>query len=271
MIVIRTTLNKKYIRETIEMLNERSLDDNEPGFVEKIYSPKDDKNIKIDERPFFTHDNAKSIDNIRRDIDLLVPEEHKPFFIAPLLVAVSKISNTPSIYRAFFKDKETGIGIWGAAGKNYTNLSKRIILEEPILSDFNCETVVYNQDINQLVPILPEVDLAYYDPPFDNYPCGQGYFMYNLISKYEEPNDLTVGAGVPKNWNRSKYNTNTEAREAFIDLLGNTKAKYILMSYSTKGIIPLKELSELCKQFGSVEVIKHNRSYYDYIISIKVK
>jgi adenine-specific DNA-methyltransferase len=52
--------------------------------------------------------------------------------------------------------------------------------------------------------------------------------MYNLITKYERPTEITKEAGVPLNWNRSAYNIKRESKSALIDLIENTKTKYII-------------------------------------------
>jgi adenine-specific DNA-methyltransferase len=134
------------------------------------------------------------------------------------------------VYRAFYKDTLTNKGQWGGNNPKLTSkLFKRILLEEPVLSDFNCESIIFCRDINALVRELPEVDLAYFDPPCDIYAYGQDYFMYNLIAKYERPTEITKEAGLPLNWNRSAYNSKRESKSALVDLVENTKAKYIII------------------------------------------
>jgi len=60
--------------------------------------------------------------------------------------------------------------------------------------------------------------------------------------------------GQPKNWVKSNYNSSTHAKKTFTELLENTYAKYIIISYNNCGIIPLDELDKILDKFG--EVIK---------------
>jgi adenine-specific DNA methylase len=43
------------------------------------------------------------------------------------------------------------------------------------------------------------------------------------------------------------------------------------LSYNKKGIIAPKNLIEICKLYGKVEVKTTNKSNWDYLIQIKVK
>ncbi|MDR0684304.1 MAG: DNA adenine methylase [Spirochaetaceae bacterium] len=38
-----------------------------------------------------------------------------------------------------------------------------------------------NGDSNKIINNIPEVDLAYLDPPYNQHPYGSNYFMLNLI------------------------------------------------------------------------------------------
>jgi adenine-specific DNA-methyltransferase len=45
------------------------------GFISELYAPKDDKNIKADERVFYTSRNAMYIDTVRQIIGKLPQKE----------------------------------------------------------------------------------------------------------------------------------------------------------------------------------------------------
>jgi len=267
----REEVDKVHLQQLVDNLNETAMGGNVRGFIEDIYSPKNDIKIKKGERAVFTNENAKIIDSIRQNIDKLATDDEKPFLIAPLIVAVSKRSNVPGVYRAFYTDSTTGLGSFHIGAGNYKRVSKRISLELPEFSSFSCQARIFNQDINELIKNLPEVDLAYFDPPFDVYSYGEDYFMYNTVAKYERPTEITLVAGVPLNWNRSMYNSSTKALKALTELLENTRAKYILLSYNSKGIIPKNVLVEVCKRYGTVSVVENSKTVFDYLISIKVK
>lgn len=100
-------------------------------------------------------------------------------------------------------------------------------------------------DINELVrsPEIPEFDLAYFDPPYNQHPYGSNYFMLNILANGTRGVPIQDGvSGIAKDWNRSEYNRRQHAEKAMDDLIENTPAKYILISYNNEGIIPIKKI-----------------------------
>jgi len=228
------------------------------GFIRKLYSPQDDQNIKSGERCFFTAKNAETIDIIMKYIHSdKVSKKIKPFLMAPLLSEISIHANTSGVFKGFYKNSKTGKGQYGGNGKNAL---KRILgdieIKEPIFSNFSCDWKMYNKDINELVKELPEVDVAYYDPPYNQHPYGSNYFMLNLVAKNEEPKEISNVSGIPIDWNKSVYNKEAEAEKFLDDLIKNTKAKYIVLSYNDEGIIPIKKIKEILSLYGEVSLLK---------------
>ncbi len=262
----KNTFKRSHLEDLVIQLNSMSIQEHETGFIEELYAPKNTHDIQVGERAFFTNENAKIIDNIRGDIDILVEPTLRPLFIAPLLSALSGRVNVQNVFRAFYKDTPSNKGQWGGnTPKLISKIFQRIILETPVLSDFNCESEIYCREINELVKELPEVDLAYFDPPYDEYAYGENYFMYNLIAKYERPVKITKGAGVPLDWNRSTYNNRKNSILALSDLIENTKAKFIMLTYDASGIIQLPDILSILQQFGKVEMKTEKRNSKDSV------
>lgn len=262
----KSSINIKLVIDLVNELNSKSIMEHDKGFIEELYSPKITHNIKAGERPFFTNENAKIIDNIRRDIEIIVPEEMRPLFFAPLLASINGKANVMNVFRAFYKDTLTNIGQWGGNNKNSeSKIFKRIFIEAPILSDFDCETEIFCTDINALVKELPEVDIAFFDPPCDQYAYGENYFMYNIIARNERPIDITPGAGVPKNWKRSLYNSINNSATVLTNLISGTKAKYIMLTYNENGLLSVSELKHILEQFGEVTIKRFTRNSYDKV------
>ena len=104
-------------REYKSIIEEMCRSKKEPGIITKNYAPQDDGNIQRGERVFYTHENALLIDTYRSLIDKVVQEEDmKKFFLAPLVTEASVHVNTSGVFKGFYKDKNTGIGCFGAAG-----------------------------------------------------------------------------------------------------------------------------------------------------------
>jgi adenine-specific DNA-methyltransferase len=155
-----------------------------PGFISEMYSPKDDKNMKLGERVFYTTRNAKYIDTVRKELSL-IPKPYQTLLLAPLLYEASVKNNTSGVFKGFYKNSATKVGQFGGNGKNaLTRIMSDITLSMPVLSERNCTYKVFQQDANELVKSLPHVDLAYLDPPYNQHPYSSNYFMLNLINDY---------------------------------------------------------------------------------------
>ncbi len=260
----RSEVDMHKLAEYIAWLNKNKLRTNlkEPGFIEKNYAPKDDKNIKLGERVFYTNINARIIDNTRRLIDE-IPEPYKTFALASLLVKASVHTNTSGVFKGFHK--RNGIGHFGGQGENALSRIKReIVLETPIFSDFECKVFVHKQDTNALVrdQKLPTFDLAYYDPPYNQHPYGSNYFMLNIIKNGRDEEIQNGVSGIAKHWNRSAYNKQKIAEEAMDSLLKDTRARFILISYNNEGIIPIETFRHILSHYGRWELMEQDYNTY---------
>lgn len=228
-------------------------DEFQKGFLSALYAPKNEKNIQRDERVFYTIENALYLDSMRLKIGREIPPELQHFFIAPLIYEASVHSNTSGVFKGFYKDKN-GVGKFGGSAENALKRIKGAIkLPMPVFSNFSCPFEVAQKNANELVKELEKVDIAYFDPPYNQHPYGSNYFMLNLIANYTEPKDISRVSGIPKAWNRSDFNKARKAEDALFELINDTKAKFILLSYNCEGFVKKegfeKRLSKLGKCF----------------------
>ena len=246
------SLLRKYHNEILAELS-GSL---KKGFISGLYAPLDDENIKAGERVFFTSRNAMYIDTARQLI-MKLPENEQKFFIAPLLSEASVHANTSGVFKGFYKEKETGIGQFGGSSKDsLLRIKGDIDLPFPVFSNFNCETVIRNEDANKVIQTLPEVDIAYLDPPYNQHPYGSNYFMLNLILDYQCPENISKVSGIPENWNRSRYNKMRYAFEALTAFVENIKAKFVIISFNSEGFIKIEQMLDMLNKAGKVEVME---------------
>lgn len=228
----------------------------EPGILSRLYAPIDDTNIKKGERVFYTRENAILLDSARAAIDIVVPAEYRYLILGPLLAEASIHANTSGVFKGFYKDK-SGVGAFGGEGRNaLQRICGRIELNKPVLSNFSCESMVLRGDANKVVVSLPEVDLAYFDPPYNQHPYGSNYFMLNVLAENKEPSAISKVSGIPKEWNHSLYNQRKEAERAFFELLSMTKAKYLMISYNSEGFIKYDSFMEFLHTLGEVQPIE---------------
>ena len=86
--------------------------------------------------------------------------------------------------------------------------------------------------------------------------------MLDIIAKWDTSAIIpdTV-RGQPKNWKRSNYNSITNAKTTFEELIKNTNSNYILISYNNTGIIKPEDMHLYLNKYGLV--IKHNNNTQD--------
>ena len=232
------------------------------SFVDSEQSKHSDKWIQVhwapsgkitkQDRVYYTEENGKRIDKYRTFIHNL-PEKDKPYVLAPLLVEASIHNNTNGQFSAFYKD-ENGIGKFGGKKEiDVKRITKPIKLPVPIFSPSPCNTTISRMDTNEWVKQIPEVDLIYYDPPYNKHPYSIYFFMLDIINDWKTNEKIpATNRGQPKNWYKSKYNSFKNAKEAFENLIKHTRAKFILLSYNNGGIIPIPVLETILKRYGKL-------------------
>jgi adenine-specific DNA-methyltransferase len=224
-----------------------------PGFITELYAPGDDNFIQRGERVFYTRRNAMYIDTARQLMAEL-PLEIQHLLIAPLLAAASVHANTSGVFKGFYKNKQ-GVGQYGGDAEDALSRIKREIeLDLPVLSNFTCNYEVHQEDANLLVRNLPEVDVAYFDPPYNQHPYGSNYFMLNLIASYRRPGKISSVSGIPEGWLRSEYNKRPKAEAALFDAVDHCKARFILISYNSEGFVTRESFLHELESRGQVSV-----------------
>jgi adenine-specific DNA-methyltransferase len=242
------------IHRTVENLRAEVRDRLSPGFITELYSPADEDRIGATDRVFYTRRNAIYIDTARRLIDEISPHL-RSYVLAPLLAAASVHANTAGVFKGFYKNGE-GIGQFGGAGRQaLVRIRGAIELQAPVFSRFSSTHEVMQEDANALVREFDPVDVAYFDPPYNQHPYGSNYFMLNLITAYERPASVSRVSGIPDDWNRSNYNSRKTAEAALFDAVENCRASFILISYNSEGFVEHGNFVRELQRCGEVSVM----------------
>ncbi len=253
----RSTVDLQSLTEIADELNRRVEVEQLPtGFIEELYAPRDEEHITSEDRVFYTRDNARRLDGYRRMIDD-VPEDMQGLLLGPLLSRASVHSNTAGVFKGFYKNRETRIGQFGGTGSDaLVRIMGKIVLEPPLLSRFECDYEVLQEDANSAARRVGDLDLAYIDPPYNQHPYGSNYFMLNLLVRYERPEKISRVSGIPAEWRRSGYNVRAKSLPLMRDLLHALDAKFLLVSFNDEGFIATDEMRALLGEVGSVEVLE---------------
>ncbi len=263
---VKTLFGGEKIEKVLERINALPLPSEDEQYMAKYYAP---KSFDVDaadfrtERLFYTRDNALTIDKIRNYIEKTYPEKESKeriLLLSLLLFEASCHTNTSGVFKSFHK------GFGGHSRDALKRILCPIRLSSPCLIDGKAKTIVLKEDANALVKRLGRVEVAYLDPPYNQHQYGSNYHILNTIAKWDKipaPLDLNEKgvlrekAAIRKDWvlTKSAYCYKASALEAFRELLESIDAHYILISYSTDGIIPFDEMEKLCMKKGKLSIV----------------
>ena len=273
-----TTLfgSERKFRSYLHEINELPPPEEEDQYIAKYYAPKtfdiDDADFRA-ERLFYTRDNALRIDKIRNFIDQNHPEggdnRKRNLLLALLLYQAATHTNTSGVFKAYHK------GFGGHTRAALKRILAPIRLDFPVLIDSDYPIHLFRTDANRLIKMgTPgKMDIAYIDPPYNQHQYGSNYHLLNTITLWDKvavPLTLNEGgmlkkkAGIRKDWvkTRSDYCYAESALSAFTDLLENLEARYILISYSTDGLIPFETMKEICARKGRLSILTNEYAKY---------
>lgn len=253
----RSTVDWKTLQQWVAELNARVCDSGlDRGFIEELYAPRNDEAITVNDRVFYTRQNAQRLDNYRRLIER-APGELKDLLLAPLISRASIHANTAGVFKGFYKNKHTRVGQFGGSGADaLVRIKGQIEVELPILSRFECDYDVLQSDANDIARQLSGLDLTYLDPPYNQHPYGSNYFMLNLLARYERPVEVSQVSGIPTNWRRSGYNVKARSLPLLRELLESLDSKFFIVSFSNEGFITPPQMREMLERLGTVSVFE---------------
>lgn len=266
------------IASVLELLNSLEIGSDRDRYISKYYAPEYTEVADPDrERLFYTKKNAEQIDAIRAWIEREYPEpllkgvrkKERNLLLGLLLYEAATHANTSGVFKAYHRG-------FGGRGKDALGrIFKKIELEYPQLIDGEAE--VTSLDAIELAKKLRKeesrVAIAYLDPPYNQHQYGSNYHLLNTIARNDRPpigkeiclNGKKVAkGGIRKDWTktRSDYCYKKSAAISFRQLINTIQADRLLVSYSTEGIIPFREMLEILGEKGRLDIVVSEYTRY---------
>lgn len=249
------------------------------GYVADHLCPADDECYDVRrERMFFTQANGRRIDAVAEQIDTwrhggAIDAAERAYLMSAFIYAVSYASNTSGVFKGFHN------GWGGKTGTALYRIRGTLTLSPPVLFDNGWSNVALRQDAGQLAGDLPAAcggvpDVVYIDPPYNQHPYGSNYHVLNTIALWDKPplerSILIDGkkrdkSAIRKDWRterRSSYNVARDALPAFRDLIGRIEARWLLVSYSTDGNMPLEGVLRTLAERGRLTLFAEQYKRY---------
>jgi len=243
------------------------------GYIATHYCPEHDEEYDPDsERMFYTQENGRRIDAIREQIwewkySGKIDDNEESVLLAPLIFQAAYCSNTSGVFKGFHRG-------WGGSTKTaWYRIRSTLTLKSPVFWNNGSANKVYRADANSLIDKV-KCDIAYLDPPYNQHQYGANYHLLNTITLWDKPEisrkftprDGANGkSGIRQDWRierRSPYCYKRSAVAALKELVQGVKARYILCSYSTDGIISFDELLEILADRGELSVVTQRYKRY---------
>ena len=204
------------------------------GDVFQNFSDKGSEN-----RKYFSEENGKKIDFILSEINLwkkndLISRDEADYIKGCLVFHLPSYSNIGGTYGAYLKK-------W----------DKRALKPLKFYSlPFKNNKKKNHSYHDNLINIIHKVkaDILYLDPPYNSRQYAPNYHVLETIAM-EDFKNLKGVTGLRNYSNqKSDFCSKEKAQEFLSKILENTKSKYIVMSYSSDGIMKKKEILDIFSQ-----------------------
>lgn len=229
-------ISDKGIEGALEILNKLQPKE---GYAFENYAPSGKYG-----RQYFSDINAMKIDAVRDEIESwrdnkLINEEEYYVLVCSLVNAADFVANISGTYGAYLK-------IWRSMAL------KPLTLLAPQIFDNNMDNEIYQEDANELVKKI-QCDVLYIDPPYNERQYAPNFHVLESLSIWDKAE--LVGKTGQRDYSSKKslYCLKREAVKAFEDLIVNSNAKYIVLSYNNEGIIPRSEIIRILSLKGEVK------------------
>jgi adenine-specific DNA-methyltransferase len=200
---------------------------------------------------YFQPANGARIDAIRDALrDEFAGSPLFPILLTSLLEAADRVDSTTGLQMAYLKE-------WAPRSHN------RLELREPALLDGPGAAV--RGDALELAPLLPEVDLAYLDPPYNQHSYYRNYHVWETLVAWDAPGHYGVACkrcDCRDPANRSPFNSRPRFGDALAQVVRAVRARMLVLSYNDEAWVSLDELVELCAPRGAVAVLEFDSARY---------
>ncbi|OHE64565.1 MAG: hypothetical protein A2Z99_16345 [Treponema sp. GWB1_62_6] len=234
------------------------------------------------ERLFYTAENARWLDRARESVELRYPfdplnppdppalkdpadtlnpraaeADAKAALVDALLYEAATRTNTSGVFKACHR------GFGGHGSDALQRIMAPMNLKRPFLIEGE-EAEAGNGDAASFCASR-SADIAYLDPPYNQHQYGSNYHLLTTVARWDKPpvdgeadpdGRLLNRAGIRADWTetRSDFCRRGKALDAFSRLLDAVDARFVLLSYSDGGIVPLEALADLLSKSGALRI-----------------
>ncbi len=200
---------------------------------------------------FFHPKNGQRVDAIREAIEIDYKGSWLYFpLLASLLIAADKVDSTTGVQMAYLKT-------WSRRSALELELKIPELLPGDGLS--------LRAEANEVAGNLPEVDIAYLDPPYNQHRYFGNYHIWETLVRWDSPEYYGVANKRIDNRdpvNKSEFNSKLTMPKALEKLISRLRAKTLVLSYNNESWLSRKELTDMCSRYERVEILDFDFKRY---------
>jgi adenine-specific DNA-methyltransferase len=200
---------------------------------------------------YFQAPNARRIDAIRDAIEAgWAGHPWRPVLLTALLQAADRVDSTTGLQMAYLKQ-------WSP--RSFQPLELRV---PPLLRG---PGRACHADALDAVEQLPEVDVAYLDPPYNQHRYNGNYHVWETLVAWDAPEHYGVACkrvDVRDRASSSVFNRRREAPAALARVVQSVRAELVVISGSDEGWLAVDDLADMARAHGAVEVLAFDSRRY---------
>ena len=203
---------------------------------------------------YFQPKNGMRVDAIRDHLrDHYTGNPLYPVLLTSLMLAADRVDSTTGVQMAYLKT-------WAARAHNELELRTPELLTGQGFS--------VRGDAQQLVHELPRTDLMYLDPPYNQHRYFTNYHIWETLVRWDAPEHYGVACkriDSRAEETKSVFNKKREMPVAFRELLLNTAADTVVVSYNDESWITAEQMMSALRDAGHSDVRMVAFDYKRYV------
>jgi adenine-specific DNA-methyltransferase len=202
---------------------------------------------------YFRPDNGARIDAVREVIESeYAGTDLWPVLLTSLLEAADRVDSTTGLQMAYLKQ-------W--APRSFRPLELRV----PELLAGPGRALQGDARVLAGTPGLPDVDLAYLDPPYNQHRYDSNYHVWETIVAWDAPPFYGVACkreDLRDPGRRSAFNGRRTMPVALAEVVASVRAEVLVLSYNNESWLTFDELHAVCAARGVVAVLAFDSARY---------
>lgn len=190
---------------------------------------------------FFHPKNGARVDAIRDRIAALqLAPDVEAVCLVSLMEAADRVDSTTGVQMAYLKQ-------WAARAHN------DLELRMPDLLPGRGEAL----QLDALDAVRArEVDVAYLDPPYNQHRYLGNYHIWETLVRWDAPETYGIAQKrVDCRDRHTPFNSRKQIHDALAQLIRETRARHLVVSFSNEGFVTMDELAALLAERGHVGVV----------------